>query len=94
VRSAFVVHHIPGRIRFLVQGATDDRLLLGRLELLLGSIHHVHRVEVNELTGSIAIEYERARFSEVIKRASESTERFEQIRLAGTGRAGRRAQPV
>ena len=79
MRAAHIVHHIPGRIRLKLQGAQKDRALLQRLEGVLGEIPYVNRVRVNELTGSIILEYDRSRFSDMIDHASLRTQRAEGV---------------
>jgi hypothetical protein len=57
VSSAYVSHHIAGRIRIRIPAARGDTEFLNKIRELAQVISGVERIECNQLTGSVLIHY-------------------------------------
>jgi cation transport ATPase len=70
MRTAHVVHHLPGRIRLKMLGAGGDHHFLEQVQRAISMIPEVNRVDVNRITGSIVVEYDPAHYEQMLEHAS------------------------
>jgi len=73
MKTARVVHHVPGRIRLRIVDKSTDPDLLEKIQRSLGEIDDVNRVRLNHATGSVVVEYEPEHFAEMLERAAQAT---------------------
>lgn len=57
---ARVAHHVRGRIRVQFPRAKGNRRFLQQVQEFLSPIDGVHRVEINPVTGSVVVHYDRS----------------------------------
>jgi cation transport ATPase len=81
MRSARVIHHVPGRIRFKVSVERGDPGLLEKIQRTLGEIPDVHRVRLNHLTGSVVVEYDPKHYATMMESAAKATAHLDLVRL-------------
>jgi hypothetical protein len=81
MRTAHVVHHIPGRIRFKMLGARGDHHLLEQVQRALSLIPEVNRIGVNRITGSIVVEYDPAHYKRMLEHAARATAQRRLVRF-------------
>jgi hypothetical protein len=81
MQTAHVAHHIPGRIRLKMQGQEDDHHLLEHVQRAISLIPEVNRIDVNQLTGSIVVEYDPAHFKHMLAHATRATAQQGLVRL-------------
>jgi hypothetical protein len=57
-----VVHAIPGRVRVKIAGLKENAALVREVQGRLSAVQGIQRVEVNPITGSVLILYDRTAF--------------------------------
>lgn len=85
MRTAHVVHHIPGRIRFKFLGASGDHHFLEQVQRAISLIPGVNRIDVNRITGSIVVEYDPANYKRMLEHASRATAQHQLVRFVVPG---------
>jgi hypothetical protein len=88
MRTAHVAHHIPGRIRIKLLGPRDARHLLEQVQRAISLIPEVYRIDVNQVTGSIVVEYDPAHFRKMLAHAARVTSEQRLVRLVMPEAAG------
>src|SRR6266446_9142692 len=58
MHSAYVTHHIPGRMRVKLPHAKGDRALLERIKESISPLPGVRSIEMNPTTGSVEVNYD------------------------------------
>lgn len=58
-RPCHVVHRLPGRIRLKAPGAKGDHAFFAQVRGLISALDGVHAVEVNPVTGSVIVHYDK-----------------------------------
>jgi hypothetical protein len=85
MRTAHVVHHIPGRIRFKLLGASGDHHFLEKVQRAISLLPEVNRIDVNRITGSIVVEYDPENYKRMLEQASRATAQHELVRFVTPG---------
>src|ERR1017187_6384468 len=78
-RSARVVHHVKGRIRFKLHGAKGNHRFLESVQQSLSPVAGVRNVDVNSATGSIVVHYDETMlpdFAQTLANHGESEDLF------------------
>jgi hypothetical protein len=65
IRSARIVHQLPGRLRMRVPGARRNHALLEQMAGFIRGLGGVERVEINPATGSVLVHYDPGRRDEL-----------------------------
>ena len=88
MRTAHIVHHIPGRIRFKLMGAHGDHHLLEQIRRAISLIPEVNRTDINRITGSIVVEYDAAHYEKMLEHAARATAQHQLVRFVEPEAAG------
>ena len=81
--QAYIVHHIPGRLRIRLPKAKGNPDLLARISQSLSPLSGVRQVSTNESTGSVVIHYDPGTSREIRKQLAAQAEEDEIFVLDG-----------